>query len=164
MARVARCITKDDGWYVASALNHFFAHAKEMEGTLLVLVAVDEDGRERELRVKPILAQDLLYSADGTQTIKCLDKDLLRVDIILPPNEVRKAEAANVVVELTSSHESEPRDVACTPGLAPAQHSWPGTSPSTPPSRCASRAELGPAVFASNQPSAMGPTVQREPS
>ncbi|MBU2601725.1 MAG: hypothetical protein KKA32_06090 [Actinobacteria bacterium] len=105
---VARYVTKDEGWYVASALNHFFAHADEVEGSSLVLAAIDEEGQERELRVRPILKQDLLYSPDGTQIIKCLDKDLLRIDIILPPNTLCKTEAANVVYELPSSHEPQP--------------------------------------------------------
>lgn len=81
---------------VASALDHFVREA--IMDKYYALDISDPRGNKSTVCLRPILVQDFLLSADDSQIIKCIDKDGRRVDVYIPPIQVREVNPAWVII------------------------------------------------------------------
>jgi len=91
-----RYATREDGLWVASALQYFLDVPAERGH--LVLEVLDIEGHEHSLRVRPLLDQDFESRQDGSQVITCVTKDGRMAGIALPAIADRTALPA--IVEL----------------------------------------------------------------
>lgn len=82
---------------MASAINHFVKH--NIEDKYFLIVVLDANNVEEEIFIRPMFGQDFIPSADGSQMIKCMAEDGRRIDVVIPPADLRQTHQALVAIE-----------------------------------------------------------------
>lgn len=90
-------LSKENGAHVGSAINYFVTNT--IDDTYFQLIAVDFDGNEIELLIRPMYGQDFYINADKSQFIKCMSRDGRRIDVVIPRPELRETKPALVIIE-----------------------------------------------------------------
>jgi len=90
-------LSKESSMNVGSAINYFVKN--NIDNSYFQLIAVDSNGNEVELLIRPMHGQDFYINADLSQFVKCIDRDGRRVDVVIPRPELRDSKPALVVIE-----------------------------------------------------------------
>ena len=89
-------LTKASGLEVASAINHFVQN--EIDNKYFLIVVLDTKNNEEEIFIRPMFGQDFIPSVDGSQMIRCMAEDGRRIDVVIPPAEIRETRRALVAI------------------------------------------------------------------
>lgn len=80
---------------MASALEHF---VNERITDKYIIVDIKEGTSKNTYKIRPLMFQDFLTNADGTQTVKCIDDFGRQIDIHLPCIKNRETEMAYAII------------------------------------------------------------------